>query len=128
MVSITINPKGKSREGRLSQVDEYLLVLYCGNAKAAALKGDGQEREIRWRYLRRNDVASKRGTKKGGPNQFYPIYIDPVTQKIVKIGAPLTPQQSVDEAPKFGNAVAVFPINENGVHMNWGLIGTSLER
>lgn len=127
LITITINPKGKSRDGRLSQVDEYIIVTYLGKAQINPLKGDGVEKEIRWRYLRRNDMASKRGTVKGGKNQFYPIYIDTKSHKIVKIGDPISPEQSIDKVQKVSGAIPVFPINDEGVHMNWGLIGKSLE-
>jgi len=123
VVSITISPRGKSREGRFSQVDEYLFVVYLGNAVVNDIPGDGGNIEVRWRYLRRNDIESARGTKKGGPSQFYPIYVDPTTQRIVEIGKPLAHEQALAEAPSLPGAVSVFPIREDGLHMNWGITG-----
>lgn len=128
IVSITISPRGKSREKRLSQVDEYLVVVYVGTAGVSVIGGDGHDIEVRWRYLRRNDIESKRGTSKGGPNQFYPIYVDGTTQRIVKIGDPLSPNQALNEAPQLDGAIAVFPIRDDGVHMNWGLTRASLQK
>jgi adenine-specific DNA-methyltransferase len=128
IVSITVSPRGKSRVGRLSQVDEYLFIVYVGSAAVSDSKGAGDNPEVRWRYLRRNDIESARGTKKGGPNQFYPIYVDQSTQKIVRIGAPLRPNQPLEDAPSASGSVAVFPIREDGVHMNWGLTGQSLQK
>jgi adenine-specific DNA-methyltransferase len=128
MISITVSPRGKSRVGRLSQIDEYAIVVYVGSAKVADLASNGGDVEVRWRYLRRNDIESARGTVKGGPRQFYPIYVDQELQRIVKIGDPLAPGDPLESAPNLAGAVAVFPINENGVHMNWGLTGTSLQR
>lgn len=127
IVDMVINPKGKARVGRLSQVDEYLILVYLGDAKTIPDKSliDGQE--IRWPYLRRSDVESARGTTKGGVKQFYPIYVDDETQKIVKIGKPLTPEQPLSVAEKIIGATAVFPIREDGKHMNWGLTGESLQ-
>ena len=127
MVSITISPRGKSRDGRLSQVDEYLLIVYIGSSSISSLSGEGVEDEIRWRYLRRNDIESARGTKKGGPRQFYPIYVDSATERIIKIGEPLVhsaPSSSVSIIP---GAVAVLPIRDDSVEMNWGLTGPSLK-
>lgn len=128
MVSITISPRGKSRDRRLSQVDEYLIVVYVGAAGVSDQVRDGSDTEVRWRYLRRNDVESARGTSKGGPNQFYPIYVDEVTSRIVSIGAPLDHKQDLSEAPAIAGAVAVFPIREDGKHMNWGITVPSLRR
>jgi adenine-specific DNA-methyltransferase len=127
-VSITISPRGKSRDRRLSQVDEYLLVVYLGAAGICDLSGGGADTEVRWRYLRRNDIESARGTAKGGPNQFYPIYVDEQTERIVRIGEPLRTDQGLEEAPAVEGAVAVFPIRDDDKHMNWGLTGPSLQR
>lgn len=127
VISVTINPKGKARDGRLSQVDEYLIVVYIGEAKAQEISAEGSEIEVRWPYLRRSDVESARGTTKGGVRQFYPIYVDEQTEKIIHIGAPLTPDQPLGTAENIEGAIPVFPIREDGKHMNWGLIGSSLK-
>lgn len=128
IVSVTINPKGKARDGRLSQVDEYLIVVYIGLAKAQEISVESSQVEVRWPYLRRSDVESARGTTKGGARQFYPIYVDEQTEKIVDIGEPLTPKQSLECAPKLKGAIPVFPIRFDGKHMNWGLTGPSLKK
>ena len=47
IVDMVINPKGKAKVGRLSQVDEYLILVYKG--KAATNPDSGyEEEEIRW--------------------------------------------------------------------------------
>lgn len=125
MVSITISPRGKSRDRRLSQVDEYLFVVYVGAAGVADLGGDGSDTEVRWRDLRRNEVESARATR---PNQFYPIYVDVKTTRIVKIGNPLTPVQDLSEVPHLEGALPVFPIRVDGIQTNWSLTGPSLQR
>jgi adenine-specific DNA-methyltransferase len=126
IVNVTINPKGKARDGRLSQVDEYLLIVYLGTGKAGFIGFDLNSSELRWPYLRRSDIESARGTKKGGVRQFYPIYVNQLTEKIDFLGEPLTPDQKLSSAPKKLGCVAVFPIREDGTHMNWGLTASSL--
>lgn len=126
IVDMVINPKGKARVGKLSQVDEYLILIYMGNARTCAVKNENSDQEIRWPYLRRSDVESARGTTKGGTQQFYPIYVDVNTSKIVEIGEYLTPDQSLSEAKNVDGATAVFPIRNDGKHMNWGLTEESL--
>lgn len=126
IVDMVINPKGKARIGRLSQVDEYLILIYMGMASTISDQSNEVGEEIRWPYLRRSDVESARGTTKGGTQQFYPIYVDMKTDKIIEIGAPLTPDQPLSDAREIDGAVAVFPIREDGKHMNWGLTGDSL--
>ncbi len=127
IVNVTINPKGKARDGRLSQVDEYLIVVYMGDAQAQEISVESSEVEVRWPYLRRSDVESARGTIKGGIRQFYPIYVDERSERIVAIGKPLSPEQSLECVPNVEGAVPVFPIRDDGKHMNWGLIGPSLQ-
>ena len=127
IVDMFINPKGKARVGRLSQVDEYLILVYIGNAKTIPDKSLVEYEEIRWPYLRRSDVESARGTTKGGVQQFYPIYVDDNTQKIVKIGQFLGPEEPLTVAETIPGATAVFPIREDGKHMNWGLTADSLQ-
>lgn len=126
IVDMFINPKGKARIGRLSQVDEYLLLVYMGNAKTVPENSNIEGEEIRWPYLRRSDVESARGTTKGGTQQFYPIYVNPVTEKIEMIGEPLLPEQPLSDAMDIPGLVPVFPIREDGKQMNWGLTGASL--
>lgn len=126
ILDIVINPKGKARVGRLSQVDEYLVIVYMGHAKTISDKSFEEGKELRWPYLRRSDIESARGTTKGGVKQFYPIYVDKDSEKIVKIGKPLTPEQPLSSVEDIENAIAVFPIKEDGTEMNWGLTGESL--
>ena len=126
MVSITINPSGAKRDNLFSRSDEYAYVILLGNACVIHPEGDGDEREVRWWYLRRTDYSSRRGTVKGGVAQFYPIYVDEKTMRIVCTGTPLTPEQSRFDVPSIDGAIPVFPIREDGVEMNWGLTSDTL--
>ncbi len=126
IVDMVINPKGKAKVGRLSQVDEYLILVYMGSAATIPEKSFDDCQEIRWPYLRRSDVESARGTTKGGTQQFYPIYVEKKSGKIIEIGSALSPNQPLSDAKEIDGAVAVFPIREDGKHMNWGLTADSL--
>ncbi|HQZ37158.1 MAG TPA: DNA methyltransferase, partial [Ilumatobacteraceae bacterium] len=128
MVSITINPKGASRQSDFARVDEYAFFLFFGSSAVSARSTSNTPSEVRWPYLRRSDVASARGTKKGGPSQFYPIFVDPTTQRIAKIGSSITPDVPLEEVEAIDGLVTVFPIREDGKHMNWGLTAPSLRQ
>ena len=128
MVSIVVNPSGAKRDRLFSRSDEYAFMVLIGDAHVTHPEGRGAEQEVRWWYLRRTDYSSRRGTVKGGVAQFYPIYVDNNTGKIVKIGDPLDPTQPLSDAPQLEGATAVFPIREDGVEMNWGLTGPSLKK
>ncbi|WP_183041110.1 site-specific DNA-methyltransferase [Salipaludibacillus neizhouensis] len=124
IINITINPKGKAREQRLSQVDEYLLVVYFGNGGAQEMLDEGGLEEIRWPYLRRSEPSSVRSSRK---NQFYPIYVENETKKIFKIGEPITIEVDRNSVPQINGCTAVFPVTEEGLEMIWGLTGPSLQ-
>ncbi|WP_410473453.1 site-specific DNA-methyltransferase [Guyparkeria sp. TX1] len=129
MISSVINPKGTGRVNEFSRTDEYIFFVLLGNAGVPNKVGDGNAVEVRWRYLRRTDVESARGTKKGGPSQFYPIYVDNETGKIAKIGAPLPHGVDRNQAPDLDGCTKVFPIREEDqMEMNWGLTGPSLRK
>ena len=128
MLSITINPSGAIRKNMFSRADEYAYVLFFGSACVTQMKGTGDEEEVRWWYLRRLEYGSRRGTVKGGTAQFYPIYIDDVTEKIVKIGDPLPHTQDRNTVPRVEGTTAVFPIRDDGLEMNWGVTGETLKR
>ena len=128
MVSITINPSGAKRDNLFSRSDEYAYIILFGNAQVVHPKGNGNEREVRWWYLRRTDYASRRGTVKGGVAQFYPIYVDDKTMKIVAIGEALKPEQQRFDIPAIEGATPVFPVRDDGVEMNWGITRDSLQK
>ncbi|MDO5758358.1 MAG: DNA methyltransferase [Rhodobacterales bacterium] len=129
MISLVINPKGTGRSSEFSRTDEYLFFVFFGNAVVPNKSGDGHEKEVRWRYLRRTDIESARGTKKGGPAQFYPIYVNNHTKQIEKIGEALPHDADRLTAPEIENCTAVFPIREDdGREMNWGLTARSLKK
>lgn len=123
MVSITINPKGTGRPTDFSRVDEFAFFVFLGSAIVPALRGDGDATEVRWRYLRRTDNESLRGSR---PRQFFPIYIDQETSKVVHVGEPLAPDEPLEAAPVVPGAIPVFPIREDGVEFEWGLTGPSV--
>jgi len=128
MVSSVINPSGAKRDNLFSRADEYIYFVTFGHAAVSHPQGDGITKQVRWWYLRRTDISSKRGTKKGGVAQFYPIYVDKKSKRIVELGAALSPEDDLNSVPDINGAVPVFPIREDGLHMNWGLTAPSLQR
>lgn len=68
MVTNVINPKGTSRPDLFSRVDEFIFVVLFGCASVPAiLSSEHAGKRVRWRYLRREDLNSVRGTR---PRQF----------------------------------------------------------
>lgn len=121
MVTIVTNPAGAGRIAEFSRVDEYLFFVRIGDADVLPQQRDERHRPVTWDTLRRSDIASRRGTIKGGSAQFYPIYVDPQTRRIDSIGDPMPPERPREEAPSRGDSVPVFPIRPDGTEMNWGV-------
>ena len=76
MVTTVVNPRGRHRPGRFARSDEYIFFVMIGkSAVGQEVDPDfGEGDPVPWRTLRRSDATSARGTPKGGPAQFYPIY------------------------------------------------------
>lgn len=129
MVTSVINPRGKYRKGEFARCEEYIYFLAFGQAQVLGERDQdfSEGASISWRTLRRSDLSSARGTKKGGTSQFYPIYVDRAG-KIAAIGEPIPHSDPRSTAPTVAGCTAVFPIRDDGTEMNWGLTPTSLKQ
>lgn len=127
MITTVINPRGKYRLGEFARCEEYLFFLTFGSSRVLGEPDEdfGTGSNIAWRTLRRSDLTSARGTKKGGTGQFFPIYVSR-SGKIEKLGEPLPHGVDRNSAPALENCIAVFPVREDGTEMNWGLTAPSL--
>lgn len=121
MISSVINPAGAGRSFDFARTDEYVFFLQLGSSMVLPESRSQEDVPVVWDTLRRSDLASKRGTTKGGKSQFYPIYVDKETSVIRKIGDPIPPDISLTEVPQISGCVATFPIRPDGTEMNWGL-------
>lgn len=129
MISTVINPTGNNHANEFSRTNEYIFVLMIGACpieKVISTMTVSKGSEVHWEPLKRSDLASRRGTTKGGVMQFYPIYIDLQTGRIVHVGDYLTPNESMEDVPIIEGAIPVFPIRDNGIEMNWGLVKDEL--
>jgi len=126
MVSITTNPKGASRPNMFARVDEFAYFVLIGDSTVSGIAvSDSHGQPVRWPYLRRSDEQSVRGHR---PRQFYPVFVDPAISKITGVGEPLAHDVARESILPPPGVVAVFPIRDDGVEMEWGLIGPSLMR
>lgn len=138
MISSIINPAGAVRQGDFSRTNEFIYFLMFGSASPDKFYDNDQNEvkkltksslpkdELHWDTLRRTDIASARGMPKGGVSQFYPIYIDDKTRKIVAVGAAIAPDVDRYSVPSKPGCTTVFPVRDDGIEMNWGLLGPVL--
>ena len=127
MVTSVVNPRGRHRPGRFARSEEYIYVVLIGRA-AVGMEIDldfEAGANVPWRTLRRSDASSARGTAKGGPAQFYPIYVNNQGQ-VEEIGEALPHGVPRETAPERTGCTAVFPIRDSGLEMNWGLVAPAL--
>ena len=145
MVSSVINPKGSARDG-FSRCDEYLFFIMFGNgipsrlpltnewaASATVAASAGQDDcsamssepprmvEPGWTSMMRRGTGSLRTDV---PTLYYPIYADPTTKKIVKIGLPIPLGQ--DRAEDYDGLVQILPYRANGEQGRWQVGPTEL--
>jgi adenine-specific DNA-methyltransferase len=129
MVTTVINARGRYRAGTFARGDEYVYFVMLGKATVAGEPDEdySEGATVAWRTLRRSDKTSKRGSKKGGTAQFYPIYVD-ASGRISQVGEALPPKVPRRRAPKVPGCIAVFPIrdDEDETEMNWGLTAPEL--
>lgn len=115
MVSSVINPTGTQRPNAFNRTDEYLFFIRLGKSSIVPIS-NGEEKEVDWRTFRRQGSDNLRPTR---PNQFYPIYINDASKKIVEVGNPITPEVNRFSVPQKEGCTAVFPIKDDGTEMMW---------
>lgn len=123
MVSSQINPAVVAKANGFGRADEYVFFVMFGSAgpqrvtldrEWVSAKGRTHTGSVRWDLLRRSGTNAERSHS---PGCFYPIYVDPETRKIKKIGAPLEAGQSL--APEIAGLFSILPIRKNGTEGNW---------
>ncbi|MBD3625559.1 MAG: site-specific DNA-methyltransferase, partial [Rhodobacteraceae bacterium] len=125
MVTTVIAPSGQPRGNQMSRVEEYMYVLYFGAAKVGQEireNNDIDEDEpgatrVGWENLIRRGTDSRRIDRE---NQFYPIYFDPETKKILQVGDALLPTTlSPAEVQIPDGCDVVWPIRTDGSEGRW---------
>lgn len=129
MVSTVINPAGTGRQNEFSRTNEYIYFLQLGHlAIQPMMPTDASAVAVEWEPFRRRDLESRRGTSKGGRSQFYPVYVDRSSGRIVGTGEPLPHDQDRHTAPTRDGCASVFPVREDGTEMNWALTREAFAR
>ncbi len=119
MISSVINPYGTQRLNEFSRNDEYIFFVMFGSARPVGVVNENAPEQSYWKTFRRGDLASRRGQPKGGKAQFYPIYVENATRKIVSIGKPIAPDVDRHSVAEIPGCTAVFPLRDDGTEMNW---------
>lgn len=121
MISSMISRKGAARFNEFTRTNEFIFFVMVGDYKLHPLDNADYARKneaIHWQTFRRSSSSNVRTSR---PRQFYPIYVEKSSSKIVKIGEAITPDVDRFSVKQIPNCVAVFPIRDNGKEMLWGL-------
>jgi len=125
MVSSVINPRGIVRANEFSRSNEFIFFVWFGNARVLPVAtAESSDSEVAWETMRRRSVAGARGRKGPGacgPNQFFPIYVEEESGRIVGRGDALPLDAAVKDHVAPIGTVAVFPARDDGTEMNWSL-------
>lgn len=122
MISSCINYTATARRNQFDRVNEFIFILMFGDCQIIPQddsKNFKQNDEVNWRSLRRQNASNIRDVQH--PNQFYPIYIDTQTNRIVEVGENLPFGTPINSAKQIPGCETVFPIKDNGIEMMWGL-------
>jgi len=124
LISSVINPKGTSRVAEFSRTDEYVFFVMIGAASPQSEEeGETAGVTVEWGTLRRRDLTSVRKTR---PAQFYPIYVEIETGRIIEIGDAIPHDQDRNIVLAKPGCETVWPIRPDGTEMNWGVTAPSL--
>ena len=132
MVSTNVNPAAVARGGAFGRSDEYVFFVMLGTAAPQRLalsrdwvssKGRTHTGKIRWDLLRRSGPGAQRSDS---PGCFYPIYVEPETNRIGRIGAPLP--DGTHTAEPVAGLKAVLPIRKDQTEGRWQWTPKTLEQ
>lgn len=121
MVSTLTARSGAARFNSFSRTNEFIFFVMVGNYVITPIENAAYSQEgesIHWRSFRRGNPANIRTSR---PSQFYPLYIDVNTNRIVEVGDPITPEVDRFSVKQIDNCVAVFPVRDDGTEMLWSV-------
>ncbi len=120
MVSSNISRKGASRMNSFTRVNEFIFFIMIGDYVLEPLDDADYAKKgetIHWQSFRRSSAANIRTSR---PFQFYPIYVDIESHKIVKVGDAIPHEMDRFAVEQIDGCVAVFPVRDDGTEMMWG--------
>lgn len=119
MVSSVISHHGAIRSNEFSRVNEFIFFVMLGDYQIIPFEDAGyviQGEKIHWQSFRRSSPANIRPSR---PSQFYPIYVEISTGRIVEVGDPITPDVNRFSVPNIEGCETVFPVRDDGTEMMW---------
>lgn len=121
MVSSNISRKGAARMNSFTRVNEFIYFVMIGNYTLEPLDDADYAKQgetIHWQSFRRSSASNIRTSR---PFQFYPIYVEINSRRIVKVGDAIPHEMDRFAVEQIPGCVAVFPVRDDGTEMMWGV-------
>ncbi|MBQ9564126.1 MAG: site-specific DNA-methyltransferase, partial [Synergistaceae bacterium] len=121
MVSTLTARSGAARFNSFSRTNEFIFFVMVGDYVITPIENAAYSQEgesVHWRSFRRGNSANIRTSR---PYQFYPLYVNINTNRIIKVGDPITPDVDRFSVEQIDNCVAVFPVRDDGTEMLWSV-------
>lgn len=129
MITSMTNKKGQPRTGIFSRCEEYIFVVFVGEAQIQRTTENmlfddtGTEKEsikaelpTIWNSLLRRGTHADRRDR---PKLFYPIIVDETKNKIHSVGEPLELDRDRHTYDVPDGCVAAWPLHKDGSEGNW---------
>lgn len=133
MVSAVINPAGSSRPNSFARTDEYLFFVQLGESSVSRLPlgdewrvnpSDKRTTKMLWSMLKRTGTGKNRADS---PNLFYPIYVNPDTHRIERIGETVPLGTAREDVRTPEGLVACWPVHNDGTDGRWMVTQKTLQ-
>lgn len=127
MISSEISRKGAVRYNQFTRTNEFIYFVMIGSYNilpTVEVEYTAAGEPVHWQPLRRSSIKNVRNSR---PRQFYPIYVDVETNRIVKIGEYISYEVDRFSVPQIDGCVAVFPVRDDGTEMLWGVTPNSCQ-
>lgn len=121
MISSEISRKGAVRYNQFTRTNEFIYFVMIGSYSilpTVEVEYTAVGEPVHWQPLRRSSIKNVRRSR---PRQFYPIYVELKTNRIVKIGDYISYEVDRFTVPQLDGCVAVFPVRDDGTEMLWGV-------
>ena len=132
MVSVVINHRGVARSNEFTRVDEYLFFVFLGSSGPAwgaddllSAVEEVPSTDVRWERLIKGSNGARRIDR---PNLFYPVFVDPVARRVVKVGEPLPLGTNRSETRDEPGLDTVWPLGRDGSEKRWQVAPATLRR
>lgn len=128
MITTLTARSGAARFNSFSRTNEFIYFVMIGNYQITPIENAEYSQEgesIHWRSFRRGNPANIRTSR---PSQFYPLYVNISTNRIVEVGDPITPDVDRFSVRSIEGCVAVFPVRDDGTEMLWGVTPNACRR